>query len=73
MTHIDDITHATTTDALSDLLAAFCDEQGLPFEGAQELLLRVVSQREWLKLFCERWDDVQAQEDFEHACQMRGV
>jgi hypothetical protein len=69
---IEDITAARTTDALCDLLDAYCDREGLPLIDAEELLLRVMHQKEFLAAFCKRWDVVQSQEDFEQACRARG-
>lgn len=77
MTHLADIDYMKTTDQLADLFDAYCTEQGWNIDAedrpdAEELLLIVLRQREWLQAFIERWNVVQAEEDFQHACAMRG-
>jgi len=76
---IEDIIETTTTEALSDLLAAYCKDYGLSDVSADDLLLEVLSTAEimkahvqWLQAFITRWEAVQADEDFEHAIAMRG-
>jgi hypothetical protein len=74
-----DIIETTTTEALSDLLAAYCKDYGLSPVSADELLLEVLNtatimkaHAQWLQAFITRWEAVQADEDFEHATAMRG-
>lgn len=50
-------------DALCDQLNAFCNENQLPLESADELLSRLYGEEprsvrlcEWLQDFIERWD-----------------
>ena len=75
----DDITETTTTEALSDLLAAYCKDYSLSDLSADDLLLEVLgtatimkAHAQWLQAFIIRWEAVQADEDFEHAIAMRG-
>ena len=75
----EDIIEAKSTDQLSDLLNAYCKANDLAFESADEVQLQVLEQIEklkanavWLQAFIERWDAVQADEDFEYAIAMRG-
>jgi hypothetical protein len=75
----EDIIEANSTYELSDLLCAYCRANDLAFESADEVLLDVLAQIEkrkanavWLDAFIERWDAVQAEEDFEYAIAMRG-
>ena len=83
----EDIIAAKTTEALSDLLSEYCKARAkhndslwvLPYKSADELLLEVLHTAEimkahaqWLQAFILRWDAVQADEDFEHAIEMRG-
>lgn len=77
--HIEDITATNTTDALADLLLGYCTTHNLPYQSADELLLEVLERTnelrrhsEWLQVFITRWDEVQAEEDFEQACAARG-
>ena len=77
--HMDDILETSTTDALSDILGAYCLAKGLPFQSADELLHEVLDRANelrrhasWLHTFITRWDEVQAEEDFEQACAARG-
>lgn len=74
-----DIIETTTTEALSDLLAAYCKDYGLSPVSADELLLEVLNtatimkaHAQWLQAFITRWEAVQADEDFEYAIAMRG-
>lgn len=76
---MEDIQETNTTDALADLLNAYCLANELPYQSADELLLEVLHRIEtlqrhthWLHTFIERWDVVQAEEDFEQACAARG-
>lgn len=78
-TMFEDITETTTTEALSDLLAAYCKDYGLSPVSADDLLLEVLNtatimkaHARWLQAFITRWGSVQAVEDFEHAIAMRG-
>ena len=75
----EDIIETTTTEALSDLLAAYCKDYGLSDVSADELLLEVLNtatimkaHAQWLQAFIIRWEAVQADEDFEYAIAMRG-
>ena len=46
-------------EQLSDQLNAWCDEQGLPYESADELILRdelLPKQRKWLSDFILKWN-----------------
>lgn len=77
--HIEDITATNTTDALADLLLGYCVTHNLPYKSADELLHEVLERMgelrrhsEWLQVFITRWDEVQAEEDFEQACAARG-
>jgi hypothetical protein len=88
MPDIEDITFTSSTDALSDLLAAYCEEHALPLTDAEELLhevwamineekdpVLVAQYRDhvnWLLVFINRWNAVQADEDFESAIAARG-
>lgn len=85
---MEDILAAQSTDALSDILAAFCEDTALPLMSADELLLEVwhmidderdditrAQLREhitWLCTFINRWELVQKEEDFFAACVARG-
>jgi hypothetical protein len=78
-TMFEDITETTTTEALSDLLAAHCKDYDLSLVSADELLLEALNTAEmmkahvqWLQAFITRWEAVQAVEDFEYAIAMRG-
>lgn len=75
----EDIIEAKSTDQLSDLLNAYCRANDLAYESCDDVLLDVLAQIEkrkanavWLDAFIERWDAVQAEEDFEYAVAMRG-
>lgn len=88
MPEIEDITATSSTDALADLLAAYCEEHALPLTDAEELLhevwamineekdpVLVAQYRDhvnWLLVFINRWNAVQADEDFENAIAARG-
>lgn len=88
MLSFEDITATNSTDALSDLLAAYCAEHALPLTDAEELLHEVWAMIEderdpvllaqyhdhvrWLLVFINRWNVVQADEDFESAIAARG-
>ena len=76
---IEDIIEAKSTDQLSDLLDAYCKANDLAYESCDEVMLEVLAQVErrkanavWLDAFIDRWDAVQAEEDFEYAVAMRG-
>lgn len=83
-TEFEDIQETNTTDALADLLDAYCLANELPDQfghrlSADELLLEVLYRIDtlqrhtrWLYTFIERWNAVQAEEDFEQACAARG-
>ena len=75
----EDIIEANSTYELSDLLDAYCKANDLAYESCDDVLLDVLAQIEkrkanavWLDAFIERWDAVQAEEDFEYAVAMRG-
>jgi len=75
----EDITETKTTDALVDLLDAYCLDNGLPCQSADELLLKVLERinslrnhAEWLQAFITQWTIVQADEDFNQAIAVRG-
>lgn len=77
--HIEDITATNTTDALADLLLGYCVTHDLPYQSADEILHKVLERMgelrrhaKWLQVFIDRWDEVQAEEDFEQACAARG-
>lgn len=72
MPSFDDIAAAKSTDALTDLLATFCQQEGIPYESADELLWRVQDWHSWLQSFIDKWDETQAREDFESAIAARG-
>lgn len=84
--HIEDITATTTTDALADLLAAYCERYGLPYIDAESLIFETCKHIEaaetrlaalkahlrWLQTFTAQWMAVQSDEDFEAAIAARG-
>lgn len=86
--HIDDVLAAQSTEALSDILEAFCKDTALPLMSADELLLEVWhmidDERDdltrsqlrqhitWLSTFINQWELVQKEEDFRAACEARG-
>lgn len=79
MSHIEDIIATRTTDALTDLLDAYCKDNDLTPMSADELLLETLekmnqlkAQWQWLQAFITHWETVQAEEDFEAACAARG-
>jgi hypothetical protein len=79
MGHIEDITDTKSTEALTDLLDAYCMVNSLPHLSADELLLETLegmnqlkAQWQWLQAFITHWEIVQAEEDFEAACAARG-
>ena len=47
-----------SVDELVDILETFCEDNGLPFHCAEELLEHSLSpeQHKWLKLYIEAWD-----------------
>jgi hypothetical protein len=76
---MEDIQETNTTDALADLLSAYCLANELPYQSADELLHEVFERIEtlrghtrWLLTFIDRWDVVQGEEDFEQTCAARG-
>jgi hypothetical protein len=72
-TDLGDIERSNSTEALTDLLTEYCDTNNLPLMSADELLLVVGAQWEWLQAFVARWDVVQDEEDFQSAIRARGV
>lgn len=79
MGHIEDIIATKSTDALADLLDAYCKDNDLSYQSADGLLLAVLERQEelkdislWLQAFIAQWEAVQAEEDFEAACAARG-
>lgn len=72
-TDLGDIERSNSTEALTDLLADYCDTNNLPLMSADELLLVVGAQWEWLQAFVARWDVVQDEEDLQSAIRARGV
>lgn len=72
-TDLGDIERSNSTEALTDLLTKYCDTNNLPLMSADELLLVVGAQWEWLQAFVARWDVVQDEEDFQSAIRARGV
>jgi hypothetical protein len=72
-TDLGDIEQSNSTEALTDLLVEYCDTNNLPLMSADELLLVVGAQWEWLQAFVARWDVVQDEEDFQSAIRARGV
>ena len=71
-TDLDAIEQSDSTEALTDLLADYCDTNNLPLMSADELLLVVGAQWEWLQAFVARWDVVQDEEDCQSAIRARG-
>jgi hypothetical protein len=67
------IEQSNSTEALTDLLTEYCDTNNLPLMSADELLLVVGAQWEWLQAFVARWDVVQDEEDLQSAIRARGV
>jgi hypothetical protein len=67
------IEQSNSTEALTDLLVEYCDTNNLPLMSADELLLVVGAQWEWLQAFVARWDVVQDEEDLQSAIRARGV
>ena len=72
-TDLGDIERSNSTEALTDLLVEYCDTHNLPLMSADELLLVVGAQWEWLQAFVARWDVVQDEEDLQSAIRARGV
>lgn len=72
-TDLGDIEQSNSTEALTDLLTEYCDTNNLPLMSADELLLVVGAQWEWLQAFVARWDVVQDEEDLQSAIRARGV
>ena len=75
----EEIQETDTTDALADLLDAYCLANELPYQSADELLHEVLGRistlqrhTRWLYTFIDRWDVVQGEEDFQQACAARG-
>lgn len=68
----EEITSIKTTEGLSDLLEGFCFTNGLPLRCADELRHELLSHLNWLNAFCDHWNKVQAEEDFEQAIAARG-
>ena len=71
-TDLGDIERSNSTEALTDLLTEYCDTNNLPLMSADELLLVVGAQWEWLQAFVARWDVVQDEEDLQSAIRARG-
>jgi hypothetical protein len=71
-TEFDDIERSNSTEALTDLLTEYCDMNNLPLMSADELLLVLGAQWEWLIAFIARWNLVQDEEDFQSAIRARG-
>jgi hypothetical protein len=69
---INDIQNSNNTDALADLLVEYCEINKLPLMSADELLLVLGAHWQWLLAFIDRWNVVQAEEDFESAIRARG-
>jgi hypothetical protein len=72
-TDLGDIERSNSTEALTDLLVEYCGTNNLPLMSADELLLVVGAQWEWLQAFVARWDVVQDEEDLQSAIRARGV
>jgi hypothetical protein len=72
-TDLGDIERSNSTEALTDLLTEYCDTNNLLLMSADELLLVVGAQWEWLQAFVARWDVVQDEEDLQSAIRARGV
>jgi hypothetical protein len=72
-TDLGDIERSNSTEALTDLLTEYCDTNNLPRMSADELLLVLGAQWEWLQAFVARWDVVQDEEDLQSAIRARGV
>lgn len=72
-TDLGDIERSNSTEALTDLLTEYCDTNNLTLMSADELLLVVGAQWEWLQAFVARWDVVQDEEDLQSAIRARGV
>jgi len=75
----EDMLAAKSTDDLSDLLFSYGRRNMLQFASADEMLVDVLQQIErlnvnarWLQGFINRWNEVQAEEDFETAIIARG-
>ena len=84
----DTIMAATTTDALADLLDAYCADHALPHTDALELfhelwamiceekdpvlVAQYVQHTKWLVMFIAQWEAVQAREDTEAECKRNG-
>jgi hypothetical protein len=71
-TDFDDIVRSNSTEALTDLLAEYCDTNNLPLMSADELLLVVGEHWQWLLAFIARWNVVENEEDFQSAIRARG-
>lgn len=69
---LDDIKAARSTDALADVLDAYCDKHGLPLVSADDLLAEYRAHVAWLAYFCDQWERVQEREDFDSAIAARG-
>jgi hypothetical protein len=72
-TDLGDIERSNSTEALTDLLTEYCDTNNLPLMSADELLLVVGAQWEWLQAYVARRDVVQDEEDLQSAIRARGV
>ena len=75
----EDITTATTTKALAELLDHYCHNHNLPYQSADELLLEVLARKndlnrhaQWLLNYIDQWNAVQDQEDSEAECRLNG-
>ena len=75
----EDMLNAKSTDDLSDLLFDYAHRNMLTYASADELLIEVLGKIErlnvnsrWLQGFIKRWNEVQAEEDFEAAIIARG-
>lgn len=77
-----------STEKLTDLLAAYCDEHALPHMDALELfhelwamindekdpvlVAQYIEHTKWLVMFNAQWEAVQNQEDTEAECKRNG-
>lgn len=48
---------------MSELLAAYCKQESIPCQSADDLLMSVELWRDWLSQYSSAWNELQKQED----------